>query len=86
MHWQLLWPAVGGVLVGLLGALAVPGRHPLAWPLSLLFGLGGSLGGNVLAVAVLGPDHRTVSLVVAVVLAAIVVSGLLAFLRTREFA
>ena len=86
MHWQLLWPAVGGLLIGLLGRLAVPGQHSLAWLLSPLFGLGCALGGNALAVAVLGHDHRTVNLVVAVVLAAIVVSGLLAFLRTREFA
>ena len=86
MHWQLLWTAVGGLLVGLLGRLAVPGRHRLFWPLGPLLGLGGALAGNALAVAVLGRDHRTVNLVVALVIAAIVVFGFSADLRIREFA
>jgi uncharacterized membrane protein YeaQ/YmgE (transglycosylase-associated protein family) len=83
MHSQLLWAALGGLLVGLLGRLAVPGRHPALWPLGPLLGVGGALGGNALAVVVLGRDHRTVSLVVAVVFAAIVVFAFSACLRVR---
>lgn len=83
MHWQLLWVGLGGVLVGFLGSLAVRGRRTLLWPIGPLLGLGGALGGNALAVAVLGHDHRTVRLVVALVVAAIVVFAFSAFLRVR---
>ncbi|HEX4787346.1 MAG TPA: hypothetical protein VH372_02705 [Actinospica sp.] len=86
MHSQLLWAALGGLLVGLLGRLAVPGRHPALWPLGPLLGIGGALGGNALAVVVLGRDHQTVNLVVAVVIAAIVVFAFSAFLRVRTLA
>ncbi|HET9172638.1 MAG TPA: hypothetical protein VFN97_24645 [Actinospica sp.] len=82
---QLLWTALGGLLVGLLGLLAVPGLR-LPALLSPLLGLGGALAGNTLAAAVLGPDHRTVDLVAALVVAAIAVSGLAGYLRTRAFA
>ena len=86
MHWQLLWIALGGLLVGLLGLLLLPERRPRGRTLVPPLGIGGALGGNALTVAVLGPYHRTVSLVVAVVVAAIVVSGFAAYLRTRAFA
>lgn len=86
---QILWTALGGLLVGVLGLFAVPGHRPrtlLGRWLGPLFGLGGALLGNALAGAVLGPDHRTVALVVALVVAAIAVSGFAAYLRTRAFA
>jgi uncharacterized membrane protein YeaQ/YmgE (transglycosylase-associated protein family) len=86
VHSQLLWTALGGLLVGVLGLLTLPGHRPVGRSLSPLLGIGGALGGNALAVGVLGPDHRTVSLVVGVVVAAILVSGYAMFLRTRAFA
>ena len=86
MHWlhsHLLWTALGGLLVGLLGRVAVPGRHPALWPLGPLLGLGAALGGNALAEIVLGQDHPTVNLVTAVVLAAILVFACSAYVRVR---
>ena len=84
MHWQPLWPALGGLLVGAWGRLAVPGRHPLLWPLTLLLGLGGALGGGVLAATVLGRGHETINLVVAIVIAAVLVFGFCVYERSRE--
>ena len=84
MHWQPLWPALGGLLVGVWGRLAVPGRHPLLWPLTLLLGLGGALGGGVLAATVLGRGHETINLVVAIVIAAVLVFGFSVYERSRE--
>lgn len=86
MHWDLLWAALGGLLVGLLGAFTVPGHRGMAWPLGPLLGLGGALGGNALAVTVLGREHLTVNLVVALVIAAIVVFAFAAYLRVRTLA
>jgi hypothetical protein len=86
MHWQLLWAGLGGLLIGLLGEPAVPGRRPLLRPLGPLLGVGCALGGHAAAVAVPGPDHRTVSLVVAVAIAAIVVCFSSACVRLRTLA
>jgi len=84
MYSQLLWSALGGLLVGALGCLAAPGPHPLRRPLTLLLGLGGGVAGGALATEVLGGAHQTVSLVVAVVVAAVLVSGLAAYQRSRR--
>lgn len=84
MHWQPLWSALGGLLVGVWGRLAVPGRGPMLWPLSLLLGVGGALGGGVVAGAVLGHDHETINLVVALVIAAVLVFGFSVYERSRE--
>ena len=85
MHWQEpLWSALGGLLVGGWGCLAVPRAHPLLWPLSLLLGLGGALGGRTLATAVLGRDHETINLVVAIVVAALLVFCFSVYERSRE--
>jgi len=84
-HWQEpLWSALGGLLVGVWGLLTIPGRHPLIRPVILLLGLGGALGGGALAATVLGHEHETVNLVVALVLAASLVFGLSVYERSRE--
>ena len=84
MHWQPLWSALGGLLVGVWGRLAMPGNRPLLWPPTLLIGVGGALGGGALAAAVLGREHETINLVVAVVIAALFVFGFVAYERSRE--
>ena len=83
MHAQLLWTVLAGLLIGLLGGLAVPGRAALLWPLSLLLGLGGALGGGALAGTVLGTGHQTINLVVAVVVAMLPVFCFAVYERTR---
>jgi uncharacterized membrane protein YeaQ/YmgE (transglycosylase-associated protein family) len=83
MHAQLLWTVLGGLLIGALGGLAVRGHPQPLWPLSLLLGLGGALAGRALATLVLGTDHETVNLVVAVVVAALPVFCFTVYERTR---
>jgi uncharacterized membrane protein YeaQ/YmgE (transglycosylase-associated protein family) len=84
MHWLPLWAALGGLLVGVWGRLAVPGRRPSLWPTTLLLGLGGALGGGALATAVLGRSHETINLVVAIVIAAVLVFGFAMYERSSE--
>lgn len=83
MHWELLWTVAGGLLVGLAGRLAGPGRRPLLRPAGPLIGVGAALAGNALAGAVLGPDHQAVNLVIALVVSAIAVFGFSAYRRLR---
>jgi uncharacterized membrane protein YeaQ/YmgE (transglycosylase-associated protein family) len=83
MHWLPLWAALGGLLVGVWGRLAVPGRHrPSLWPMTLLLGLGGALGGGALATAVLGRSHETINLIVAIAIAAVPVFGFAVYERS----
>ncbi|WP_034265306.1 hypothetical protein [Actinospica robiniae] len=84
MVWELLTLAVCGLLVGALGRLVRPGPASMSWPRALLLGLGGALGSGVLTAVVLGQGHATISLLVAVGLAALVVATYRAFRRTRR--
>lgn len=83
MLLQLLWLALGGLVIGSLGRLAVLGPDPLPWPRALGLGLLGTVGGGLVARVVIGRDHWLISLAVAVVLAALLVSGYAAYRRTR---
>ena len=84
MFWLLIWLAVGGLTVGLLGRLTVSGPdHPMPWPHALLLGLIGALGGGLLTSAVLGRAHDGVSLLVSVVFAALLVAAYAAYRRAR---
>ena len=82
MHWLPLWAALGGLLVGVWGRLAVPGRRASLWPRTLLIGVGGALGGGALATAVLGRSHETINLIVAIVIAAVLVFGFAMYERS----
>lgn len=84
MVWELLGLAVCGLLIGALGRLAAPGPHPAPWPRTLLLGLGTAVGGGLLASLVLGTGHRTITLLVAVGLAAMVVAVHGAFHHARQ--
>lgn len=83
MLWQLLWLALGGLLIGSLGRLAVPGPAQVPWPRTLGLGLAGALGGGLLAEAVVGRDHRMIGLAVAALLAALLVCGYAVYRRAR---
>jgi len=83
MFWLLIWLAVGGLTVGLLGRLTVSGPDPLPWPRTLLLGLIGALGGGLLTSAVLGRAHDAVSLLVSVVFAALLVAAYAGYRRVR---
>lgn len=83
MLLQLLWLALGGLVIGSLGRLAVLGPDPLPWPRALGLGLLGTVGGGLVARVVIGRDHWLIGLAVAVVLAALLVSGYAAYRRAR---
>ncbi|MEX2210437.1 MAG: hypothetical protein WD689_01545 [Gaiellaceae bacterium] len=52
--WFLVWLAVGGLIVGGLARLAVPGPDPMPWWATILLGVGGMWVGGLLAGAFLG--------------------------------
>lgn len=83
MLWQLLWLALGGLLIGSLGRLAVFGPDPLSWPRTLAVGLLGAFGGGLVTSAVIGRDHPVIGFVISVLLAALLVSGYCAVRRSR---
>lgn len=83
MVTELVWLVLGGLAVGLLGRLAVPGSSPSPWFATLLCGLAGALGGGLLTELVLGRGHEGVSLVVAVAFAASAVSVYSVYRRAR---
>lgn len=81
--WELLGLAVCGLLVGALARLTLPSSNPLPWSRMLLLGLGGAVGGGALTALVLGQGHATISLLVSVGLAALVVATYCVFRRSR---
>jgi uncharacterized membrane protein YeaQ/YmgE (transglycosylase-associated protein family) len=81
--WQLLWLALGGLLIGSLGRLAVPGPVPMPWPHTLAAGLVGGVGGGLLAAVVIGRDHQVIGFAVAGLIAVLLVSGYSIFRRSR---
>lgn len=52
--WFLIWLAVGGLIVGALARLAVPGPDPMPWWATILLGVGGMWVGGVLSSVFLG--------------------------------
>lgn len=84
MVWELLALAVCGLLVGVLGRLTLPGAAALSWPRTLLLGLGGAVGSGLLTATVLGQGHATITLLVAVGLAALVIATSCVFRRSRR--
>ena len=43
----IIWLFVGGLIVGALGRLAIPGPNPMSLPMTALVGIGGSLVGGL---------------------------------------
>jgi uncharacterized membrane protein YeaQ/YmgE (transglycosylase-associated protein family) len=66
--WFLLSLALGGLVVGGLGRLAVPGPDPMPWWATILLGIGGMLLGGLVSVTFL---HAGYSLILAVISAAL---------------
>jgi uncharacterized membrane protein YeaQ/YmgE (transglycosylase-associated protein family) len=52
----LLWVAFGGLIVGLLARLAIPGRDPMPLWATVLLGVAGSLLGGLVSGLLLGAD------------------------------
>lgn len=52
--WFVLWLAIGGLVVGALARLAVPGPDPMPWWATIALGVGGMFLGGVLSAVFLG--------------------------------
>jgi uncharacterized membrane protein YeaQ/YmgE (transglycosylase-associated protein family) len=62
-------------VIGALAHLLVPGRQRIGILLTLLFGIAGALIGGVVTAAVFGAGHVIISFVVALVVAALLISA-----------
>ncbi|HMK98374.1 MAG TPA: hypothetical protein VK425_12555 [Acidimicrobiales bacterium] len=78
---------IGGLIIGGLGRLVAPGRHPIGFWATALCGIGGALiGGAVAALLFGGPVHHWLSTLVLEVLAAAGLVSLVARRRWRGWA
>lgn len=66
--WFLLSLALGGLVVGALGRLAVPGPDPMPWWATVLLGIAGMFVGGLVSAAFLESGY---SLILAVIAAAL---------------
>lgn len=81
---KLLWWALIGLLVGALARLVVPGRQPMGWLVTALYGVAGALLGGIIA------DAVGVGAVLQFIIAVLVAAALIVVLggggRRRVFA
>jgi uncharacterized membrane protein YeaQ/YmgE (transglycosylase-associated protein family) len=73
----LIWLAIGGLIIGGLGRLLVPGRHPIGLVRTALVGVAGSFLGGLVARYVIGMHYRyslLTGFILAVIFAAIIVA------------
>lgn len=77
---SILSVLVSGFLIGALARLAIPGPDPMPFWLTVLIGLGGSVIGGGIAIAIYGssdvldnPDHAFVGLLLEIGAAAVIV-------------
>jgi uncharacterized membrane protein YeaQ/YmgE (transglycosylase-associated protein family) len=54
--WFIIMLVVGGLIIGALGRLAVPGRDPMSIPMTIGLGVVGSLIGGLVGRALFGED------------------------------
>jgi uncharacterized membrane protein YeaQ/YmgE (transglycosylase-associated protein family) len=66
---------ITGLVVGALAHLIVPGRQRIGILLTVVFGMAGALIGGIVTAAVLGPGHMIISFIVALVVAAVLISA-----------
>ncbi len=74
----LIWLAIGGLIIGGLGRLLVPGPNPMGLIRTALIGLAGSFLGGLVARYVIGLHYRyslLAGFILAVIFAAIIVAA-----------
>jgi hypothetical protein len=81
MLWHLVWPALGGLVIGSLGRLAVPGPAP--WGRLLLTGVTGALGAALLTYVVIGRNQQAAAFAVSALFAGLLVAGYSLIRRAR---
>ena len=65
----IIWIIIGGLIIGALGRLAIPGPNPMSIPMTILVGIGGSIIGGLLG-AIFG---RAFSFILSIAGAALIV-------------
>jgi uncharacterized membrane protein YeaQ/YmgE (transglycosylase-associated protein family) len=66
---------ITGLVIGALAHLIVPGRQRIGILLTVVFGMVGALFGGIVTTAVLGAGHLLISFIVALVVAAVLISA-----------
>jgi uncharacterized membrane protein YeaQ/YmgE (transglycosylase-associated protein family) len=66
---------ITGLVIGGVAHLLVPGRNRIGIIRTLLFGIVGALVGGFVTAALLGPGHVIVTFVVALIVAALLISA-----------
>ena len=66
----ILWIIIGGLIIGALGRLAVPGPNPMSIGMTILVGVGGSIIGGIVGRVIFG---RPGGLILSVLAAALIV-------------
>lgn len=64
-----------GLVIGALARLVVPGRQHMGILLTILIGIVAALLGGILTTAILGAGHTVITFIVALVMAALLVSA-----------
>jgi uncharacterized membrane protein YeaQ/YmgE (transglycosylase-associated protein family) len=75
----LIWLAIGGLIIGGLGRLLVPGRNPIGLIRTALIGVAGSFLGGLVARYAIGLHYRyslLAGFILAVIFAAIIVAAI----------
>jgi uncharacterized membrane protein YeaQ/YmgE (transglycosylase-associated protein family) len=70
----ILWWILIGLIVGAVARLVIPGRQHIGIIVTILIGIVAAVVGGILTAAVLGAGHTIITFIVAVLLAALVVS------------
>src|ERR1700757_392051 len=71
----IIWWILIGLVVGAVGRLVIPGRQHIGIILTILIGIAAAIVGGILTAALLGAGHTVITFIVAVLLAALVVSA-----------
>src|SRR5947209_4854526 len=70
----ILWWILIGLVVGAVARLVIPGRQHIGIIVTILIGIVAAIVGGILTAAILGAGHTIITFIVAVLLAALVVS------------
>jgi uncharacterized membrane protein YeaQ/YmgE (transglycosylase-associated protein family) len=66
---------ITGLVIGAVAHLLVPGRQRIGILLTILIGIVGALLGGIITAALLGPGHLVITFIVALVVAAVMISA-----------
>jgi uncharacterized membrane protein YeaQ/YmgE (transglycosylase-associated protein family) len=83
LAFQLIWYAIIGLVIGALARLVLPGSQPIGWLMTILAGIGGALGGGLIANAI--GAGGIVRFLLAIVIAAALIGLVIAPRRKAAF-